>query len=190
MSSVSVSDVVLAPYAQKLIKHKARQICQHVGCTACDREDIEQQLAVWLCQQAPKFDPARASLNTFVNRVVNSAVRIVLRNRRRLKRSTDEVVRSLDGTTPTSHEAVPPVLTADLDRRLGTETCSEIEQLEQREAMAVALDSMPADLADICRRLMEGSVASVAHDLGISRRQVRNALDRSRTYFEHAGFDG
>jgi len=47
--------------------------------------------------------------------------------------------------------------------------------------------SLPPDLQDLCRRLIDIPAASVAREMGISRRQLRKAIERIRLNFEAAG---
>ena len=48
--------------------------------------DIAQEIRLAIWRNLPKYDPSRAGLPTFINRVADSAVRVQLRNLRRFKR--------------------------------------------------------------------------------------------------------
>ena len=77
----------------------------------------------------------------------------------------------------------------DVARRLGTQSEDPIARLDQTEAIESVLARMPERLRDICLRLMTDTVASVARQLGVSRHQVRKAVERARPYFEQAGLE-
>ncbi|MGQ9636060.1 MAG: ECF-type sigma factor, partial [Bryobacteraceae bacterium] len=143
--------------------------------------------------QAERFDPARASLETFLNRVVCQAVAMLLRNRKRGKRGNGIVPLSLESDLTATGEGPKPlshtVSLEDGARRLGTQSADPIARLEQTEAIQHALARMPERLRDICQRLMTGTVASVARELGMSRHQVRQAVEEARPYFERAGLE-
>jgi len=96
-------DFVLTNYARNLIQVKARQLCRRREFLPADQADLQQELWLMLCERADAFDPAKASLDTFIDRVVNTAVGVILRNRQRLKRNTGGPVVSLDdsGNDPT-----------------------------------------------------------------------------------------
>jgi DNA-directed RNA polymerase specialized sigma24 family protein len=65
---------------------------------------------------------------------------------------------------------------------------SDIEQLEQQEALDSALASMPPEMRDMCEQLMAGTTpTTLARQFGISRRQIRRRLEEARAYFEAAG---
>jgi len=192
MSSSQGNDFVLTDYARKLIRFKARQLCRLHSFSKSDEDDLQQELWVAVVNQAGKFDPARASLDTFIDRVVNSAVAMILRDRQRQKRANGFQTVSLDDSPADSHgneTLSAKVSEDDLARRVGTEPTDETDRRETAEAVASALSMMPDELRDVCRRVMGGSISSAADDLETSRRQIRNALAAARPYFEQAGAD-
>ncbi|MBE3123871.1 MAG: hypothetical protein IMZ65_03630, partial [Planctomycetes bacterium] len=73
-------------YVQTLIRIKARAVARQPGFSQSDQDDLEQDLAIHVLKQAHYFDPDRGSVRTFIARVVDSAVAMMLRDRRRLKR--------------------------------------------------------------------------------------------------------
>lgn len=191
MSSFCEKDFVLTDYARKLIKFKARQLCRRRSFSKSDENDLQQELWLAIVNQAGKFDPARASLDTFIDRVVNTAVAMILRDRRRQKRATGFQV-SLDAA-PTDGNCREPLLARvsedDLARRVGVQRTDEVERRETNEAVQSALANMPDEVSDTCRRVMGGTVSSAARELEESRRQVRNSLASARPFFEEAGVD-
>ena len=68
-------------YALKLIHHKALQLVGKAGYTQNDLADIRQDLIATLLKRLPKFDPAKATYNTFVARVVERKICNLLRDR-------------------------------------------------------------------------------------------------------------
>lgn len=118
---------------------------------------------------------------------------MLLRSRNRRKRGNGVWPLSLENDYTSTGEGLKPlsdtVSSEDVARRLGRESEDPLSRLEQQEAIEHALAQMPEHLRDICRRLMTGTVASVARELGISRHQVRKALEEARAYFEQAGLE-
>jgi biotin operon repressor len=49
------------------------------------------------------------------------------------------------------------------------------------------LADLPPHLQEIAARLVSATEAAIARDLGISRRQVRNAVETIRAHFQKAG---
>ncbi len=193
MDRAHAKDFILTDYARKLIKFKARQLSRRSDFQSTDREDLQQELWLALVKAAKQFDPAKASLDTFIDRVVNSAVAMLVRARECPTRSDGFHAKSLDrdcaSTDDTSEPLALMVGPNDMTRRTGAETREEAHRDEDDKAIQHALAQMPAGLRDICRRLMGGTVASVANEIGLSRRQVRNMIASAKPFFEQVGID-
>ncbi len=181
-------------YARTLIRVKARQIVRRPGFSRSDQGDIEQDLFLRLLSQAQHFDPARASLNTYIARVVDSAVAMLVRERSRNKRvpAASIAIQSLELMVDQPCGRPAPlwatVSTADMERRLGGASLSDAEQFELVEDVASVIASLPPALQNVCRSLLERSRAVTEHDLGLSRRKFEAAMDLIRQHFTRAGF--
>ena len=186
-------DFIVTESTKALIQAKAGQLCRRREFSPSEREDIEQELWLAVLQHAERFDPARASLETFLDRVVSRAVAVLLRSRKRRKRGNGMQPLSLESDFTTTGEGLKPlsdtISSEDVARRLGTQSVDPMARLEETEAVESALARMPERLRYICRRLMTGTVASVARELDISRHQVRKAVDEVRPYLEEAGLE-
>jgi len=185
-------DLVLTDYAKKLIRFKARQLCRRRDFRAEEPEDVQQDLWMAVVRARGQFDPAKASLNTFIDRVVNSAVAMLVRTRERRDQLQGPIgTESLDvATIRNGHQPqlkADSVTASDLSRRVGSQPRDESQQREICEAIACALAAMPKAQRRLCHRLMAGSVNSVSRQLGISRRQIRNRIAENRPYFEQFG---
>lgn len=192
MSSASEKDFILTDYATNLIEFKARQLSQRQDIRQSSREDIEQELWLAVVGQADRFDPTRASLDTYIDRVVNTAVAMILRDRERQKRGNGHRTVSLEARP--SEDRTQPTLAGtitegDQCRRLGVERRDEGADRERAEAVAAARAAMPPEVSDVCRRVMGGSISSAADELATSRRQIRNALDQAKTFIVDAGIE-
>lgn len=192
MPGSSIQELVVSDYARRLIRFKARQLCRRPSFSCSDQEDLEQELWTHLFVQAPAFDPTRASIDTFVDRVVCSGARMILRERRRGKRSEGFLAQSTDAcSSASSPEGDPAPLEIDTEsrgRHRGTYSVSELLRAEDRESVEHAIREMPEAIREVCQRVMAGTERSAARDLGVSRRQVRNLLEVARSYLEQAGF--
>lgn len=193
MDRAQRKEFVPTDYAKNLIKFKARQLSQRQDFQSAEPEDLQQELWLALVKVAKQFEPGKASLDTFIDRVVNTAVAMLVRARQRHKRGNGFRAHSLDSVRSTKSESPEPlsaaVSTDDLVRRTRAEQHDETLHREDAEAVEHALSQMPKEMRDLCRRLMGGTIASVARDLGISRRRVRKAIAAARPFLERAGFD-
>lgn len=191
MDSAQGKNIVLTDYARNLIRVKAHQLRTRRDFRNFDSDDLQQELWLAVCERIDRFDPTKASLDTFIDLVVNKALASLLRRRQRLKRDKGTVAHSLDSMLPSRCGAptrLGDLLTeADLVRRTGHYPCEMARDPAFGEALAHALSEMPEDLRDICQRLMSGTVNSVACELNVSRRAIRNACQAIREYFERAG---
>lgn len=193
MGTHPVHQALTTEYVKTLIQTKARQVCRHQGFRPCDREDIEHDLVVQVLKQAHRFDPARGSVNTFIDRVVGSAVAMVLRDRKRLKRAAGFTAVSLDNTfvgRRRSRLRVPlsqVVQERHLPRCRGAQVRDDQEQVDLAADLAWAMEGLTARQREIARRLADTPEAAVARDMGLSRRQVRNAVEAIQRRLEEAG---
>jgi len=184
-------EVVVSEYARKFIRFKARQLSRRTGFTQSDRHDIEQDLTLYLFTKARSFVPERASIKTFISCVVNTGAAIIIRKRSRLCRNPDREIQSLaepaDCEGPEQRPLSETIGPEDLSRRTGCWPEDPYLVIQRHESIQHALGLLPADVREICIRLMDGSVLSAARDLGISRRRIRQAIEVARPYFEQAG---
>src|SRR5690606_9552561 len=142
MSSHQGKEFVLTDYAKNLIEFKARQLSLRRDFCRSDREEIQQELWLAVVGQADRFDPERASLDTFIDRVVNTAVAMILRDRERQVRAQGFRTQSLDAVSSNDRTKQPLAAKSaedDLDRRLGRERRDELADRERQEAVAAAL---------------------------------------------------
>jgi RNA polymerase sigma factor (sigma-70 family) len=174
-----------------LISIKARQLVRKPGFSRSDQPDVAQELVTHILKAAHLFDPARGSVRTFIARVVDSAVAMILRDRRRLKRAAGFRVLSLadpafSGTDRESTLA-ETIEEADLRRRCGGACRRDDEDRVRTIDLAQILAGLPPHLQEMAVWLKEESEAAVAHNLGLSRRQVRKAVAQIREAFDAAG---
>lgn len=191
MLPAEVQKLVENEYARMSIRVKAKQLSRRKDFGSSCREDIEQDLWLHLLGQAARFDGDRSSLNTFIDRVVNSAAASLVRSREREMRADGFHAQSLDSVSDDSCRKQRTLRSSlspeDGARRKGRSPLSDIDQLEQQEALDSALATMPPEMRDMCEQLMAGTTpTTITRQFGISRRQMRRRLEEARVYFEAA----
>ena len=173
-----LGEEILNDFAIKTARIKAEQLHRRPEFSDCDAEDIAQELLMYLIQKADCFDPSRSKVNTFINRVINSGVRELLRSRKRHKRHPIE-----DGVQMQSFET--PVDTVDETfATLGGEICDEdqvrrnqssysdpFHAIDEADALEVAMQKMPAELRRVCEYLRCHSMSSTMEKFGLPRRR-------------------
>jgi len=189
----SAHGAVLGAYTQKLIRIKARQLIRTPWFERYEREDLQQELLLYVLKHIGKFDPDKAKLTTFINRIVDSHAAMLVRDRRRAKRAPGFFARSIE--TLRENVTEEPVSGAgalaedDALRRFGLAAGDPQATRDMRAAVARVVAGLPSPLAEVCARLVDGNAASVARELGISRRQVGHAIAELRRRFTAAGLD-
>jgi RNA polymerase sigma-70 factor (ECF subfamily) len=169
----------LNEYANNFIRHKARQLIGKYGFTRDDYEDLKQELALDLLMRLSKFDPSKASLNTFVARIVDRKIANIIRDRRREKRDWRCEVVSLDEETIDQDEC---------DRRFGRYDRPEAERRDMRLDVSLAVSALPSDLGSLAERLVRQTIAEAARDLGVPRGTLYDtAIARLRKTFQDKG---
>lgn len=187
----SSHDVVSNPYAQSLIRIKARQLCRRADFSRSDLEDLHQEMKMYLLKVGHLFDPKRARMETFIARAINSCIAMILRDRRRDKRRIDVERVSLEGTElPGDNETFSlwaQLNADDMFRRTGQMPVDPIDDIDNQDAFTWAMDQLSADEREIAALVMQLGKAGAARQRGVSRRQIDNALKRMRRHFEDAG---
>jgi len=152
--------------AYPLVRRAARVRLAALPRTAMDFDDgrdLEQELMVAAWQALRHYDPARASLRTFVETIVSSRLSSLLRARRsqpRLEPLQDHMAAGLDG--------IPAVeFRIDFQR-----VSSQLAEPDCRLAIY----------------LMNHSPTQAGRAFGISRSTIYQRLGRIRFAFENGGF--
>lgn len=86
----------LDPYAKKCIQIKARQLLGKCGIRRQDLDDIKQDIHLDLLRRRGKYDPRKAKLTTFVQRIVRNGIANLLRDRCSKKAFLGRMCLSLD----------------------------------------------------------------------------------------------
>lgn len=164
-------------FAVERIRFHARRLSRigalrHLACG-----DLEQELALDLIRALPKFDPSRASMKTYICRVIERRCASLVRDARRYRRETV----SLDNTSGDE-------IASDFRHRMrGYAPVDEVERRERAEVVQGAVSALPERLRDIAVLLMAHSQADTARVLGVSETSIDRARKQIREHFIRAG---
>jgi len=158
------SPPILNDYAIDQIAFRARAIGRKLGLSNEDIEDLQQELTLAVLDLVDRFEPDTASLPTFIN----SALDWVIRSRGRNDEPAMLDIDELD-------EVDEPVTN---DPRCGEASLFDV--IDQRIDVALAVQSMPADLQKICKLLTVYSIDEVCDRLKIGRVKFHSQLARIR----------
>lgn len=178
-------------YAVRIIKYKARQLVGRVGFTESDRQDLEQEMVFDLLRRLPKFKPERAQRNTFIARVVEHKVATIIeaqkagmRDYRLCSCSLNDRFENEEGG---SVERIDTINQDDYLQRTGklSRPISDLRGLSIDVRSAV--EKLPPELRELCKRLQIESVTDISRDTGIPRGTIYESIKKLRTLFEDAG---
>ena len=178
-------------FAVQLIKFKARQLVGKSGFSEADRDDLEQELAADLLKRLPKFNPARAQMNTFITRIVEHRVSTLIeaqkakrRNYRLRGGSLNELV---DQGPEGIIERIDGVDNDEYSMRTGKSSRTVEELMEMAIDINAVMADLPPDLRDLCERLKTENVTDISRDTGIPRGTIYESITKLRSMFERAG---
>ena len=181
----------LTEFAFNQARVKGGQLAPRPEFADCDPEDIEQELLMYLIQKADQFDPSRAKLNTFISRVLDSGVRELLRAKKRQKRhplqddirfqSFGQPVDTVDGSYADLGGEISHL---DQCRRTMGIPMDSGEHFDERDAVAVALSTLPREKRDFILFLADHTQAETQRHCRISRRKANKWRDEIAEHFE------
>jgi len=125
--------------------------------------------------------------------VVETAAAMLVRDRRRIKRAAGYWALSLERTHISGAQRPiwlsQIVSESDLRRRCGGTVHDDQQDAGLSADVAGAMAGLTPRQREIAKRLVEATEAAVAREMGISRRQVRNAVLAIREHFRQVGLD-
>ena len=161
----------LTPYALNLIHQKARKLIGKAGYNESDFEDIKQDLTLEVVRCLPKFNPDKATYNTFIDRVIEGKICKLLRYLKcaetRLSPGSVFVQR---GNLRRIRRIVQRAYTLgqdEHDQRTGRYSRSQGERTDMELDIKMALEALPPKLRKIAIMLQSYSISEAAKKLGI-----------------------
>jgi len=151
------------PLALRVVGARARAAVASGVVPPADREDLQQEglMACW--RALPHFNPTRASLRTFIERVVSA--RMVSLHRARLCRLRFEPL--------------------DTDRY--SSGCAGAQQIDLRSDVGRVLDTLRVADQQLACALIEHTPTEASRFLGMARSTVYERMRHLRTAFADAG---
>jgi len=173
----------LDEYASRLVACKARQLIGQYGFTKDDEEDIVQDLLADLLHRLGGFDPSRASLHTFVNRVVEHGVAALIERRKAAMRDYRQSVCSLnDPVVGEDGEQVERGDLLDQDAylgRLGQASPTLADDVAARVDVDRLRATLPPELRTFLERLEKGQgLMDISRATGIRRGTLWRRLQK------------
>jgi len=176
----------LSPATICKVRQVARRVSRRLRSAHLDCHDIEQELILAILQRSARFDSGKSQPQTFHARCLRNKAAEIVRYELRKKRRP----KSMDPDSP--QRIVPRNEDAESQEMRGlapAEPLAAGDGDDQQRAMDVesVTRALPDDLQIVCRQLMNNSQIAVRKQLGLSKREMRNALSEIRNHFEAMG---
>ena len=165
------------------IRFLASKLSRQNAVPGMDREDLEQDLVLDLLQRIGRHDPARASLETFAEHVIDNRVATLTRPCARLRAERQMV--SIDAPRPSSDSdaAIRTSMPDDnLDHR--QQRCEAHADIENGLSLRIDIERFVGKLTPalrLCADIMRGgNIAEGASKAGLHRSTIYERLARLR----------
>ena len=189
--------ISIPPYAMTFIQRKAQQLVGKYGVRPYDRPDIEQELYLDLLERLDKFDSEKATLNTFIQRVVENKIADLIRNRCYDKTMAERATVSLStqiGEDPDTGQVITMadcITNEQYDEFVRNRTLSRLEEQDMAMDLQEFFLTLPEYLRRPCELLMEGrTFDETAQLMGMKFSTFyRQAIEPLRKVFEEANLE-
>lgn len=176
-------------YAVTKVRFHARQLARTGLFPSQDAEDIEQELMLDLLRRLEDFDPARASRNTFIARVVENCAATLIEAAKAKKRGAQFQYDSLDaplGDDEHGQFTLGDVISDDAGLWAAHGRRWD-EAADLRRDLSRVLDRLPHRLSSLCARLAVDTVTEVSRDTGMPRPTIYDCLAEVREELLNVG---
>jgi DNA-directed RNA polymerase specialized sigma24 family protein len=163
------------------VRHHAR--CASGRVPGLDLEDLEQELMLHAHRRLNSYDPTRADLWTYVDRVLSNFLANLAKAAGARSRGGGTCTISLDDP---NHNGISEAIAAD-DH--GSRELSWCEQVHLRQDLQRVLHTLPQHLQECCHRLSETSVTEAARRSGLARGSIYSRMATLKRAFAAAGLD-
>jgi RNA polymerase sigma factor (sigma-70 family) len=165
-------DDALSAEAWRVIRRTARRLVRRAEFNRCDRDDIEQELALAVWSGLERFDPTVGPEGALVTTIVRRAAATLVRQRGAQRRDDRRAV-SLPLDDP--RDELGACLAYDDGHERAVDTAHDVTTL---------VAGLPADLRAIADELGRASVSEAARNLKISRATICRKIAELRAHFE------
>ncbi|WP_413431536.1 hypothetical protein [Crateriforma spongiae] len=179
----------ITEFTMKRASRKAGQLAIRPEFADCDVEDIEQELILYLLQKVGDYDAARSQRNTFINRMIESGAKELVRARKRHKRhpsDEDGYIRSLSEAVETTDRGfktlADEIHDADHARRMCNGVPDPFDEVDRRLDMEAAMNAMPDRMRAVADYLMSHNLTETAKHFGLTRRGMEKMRDEIREH--------
>ncbi|HOY63861.1 MAG: RNA polymerase sigma factor [bacterium ADurb.Bin236] len=177
----------------KTVLIKAKQLIGKAGYTSEDYDDIVQEMILDIYCRLSKYDPARSTFKTFINRIVEMKCADMLQaghaanndlNRR--AESLNLIVEQEDGA---QLECIQTVSVEELPWNNGAVFAAESDLSDFKIDLQKIMSRLSPRNRTLCERLTREHISEICRDSGISRTAQYDHIRQIRKKLQEAGFE-
>jgi RNA polymerase sigma factor (sigma-70 family) len=158
------------PNFDRHVRWRSSRLARLFRLSYHDREDLHQSMTLDLVKAMHRYDPARASRETFASRVLDKSY---MHHARRLaKANTGPLLIPLDANAHKRDHRRP----GDLDEHLTALERGEVRRL---------VDALPDDLTHLAYQISRQTVVQVAESNGVHRGTIYRRIHKLQPFFEN-----
>ncbi len=166
-------------YALERIDYRVRQLTPKLNMTG-DWDDLRHDMIAELLTAAGRFDPSKATRETFIARVLDKFENDILRKHLRQRSHPFSAAVSLDDSLMEDDSFEDQIAVSDACDQEGHELRIDVDSL---------IEELPTYLQEVCGLLKYCTLTEAADELKISRQTLYRYLEIIREHFAAAGFD-
>jgi len=178
----------VSPRVIRNIRYQAARLARSGRLPGMDQADIEQELMLDLLQRQVHFDPARASFETFADRIINHRVASLMAPTARLR--AERITISIDVHLSADTDFDSGAMKGDLPEADGL-YAEPYQPADTRIGLVRDvgrfLDSLSPVLRRYARILTAENVSAAARDAGLHRSTIYERLHQLRAAAAAAG---
>jgi DNA-directed RNA polymerase specialized sigma24 family protein len=176
----------ISPRVIRNIKYKAAKLARSGTLPGIDKEDIEQELMLDLLRRKGRFDPDRASFETFADRVVTNRVASLTASTHKLR--AERITISLDFVVANDDEEDGASLIDKLDDLKNPFALDELKIGLARD-VARFIGDLPPVLQRYVAILAADNVCEAAREAGLHRSTIYERKEQIRQAAEDWGLE-
>lgn len=166
-------------YAAWYAKKKAQELAGQCGFSRSDGDDIEQSLLLGLMERWPKFNPEECSPKEFISWAIGRGVADLIRDQQRRHEFEPTETQPIERLLSDDAVSIPASCVED----------DPVPHLDLKIDLETILATLPPEIEQVGRLLMSGNISQAARELGISRRTVRDRVQKLREALQAAGYE-
>ncbi|MBF0628229.1 MAG: hypothetical protein HQL91_08400 [Magnetococcales bacterium] len=171
----------LHAYAVGTVRHHAKRLAHSPGFLPDDLEDIEQEMMLHIYRQLPLHNPAKASLETFISRLIGNFAITLYRQTTNHGIDNFRIISLSEPVQDQDGGMTELIMLLSSDNSLWPQHgAAWNEGVEYRLDVARILKRLSPSIRNLARLFMMGSVAPVSRRGGVGRQAVYEAISRIR----------